>query len=245
MITQTIFLAIATLLSGTTNHCVAFSPALQFKPKLPLSPRLIKKIQTGTRSKAIPLFSSPLFSVPIAKDDIEDDDDSLSIEPKMKEIRESSSVISRIKNFFTPKSADGLTTKQRLAKMGFSCLLSYGFVSNMSAMLFLSLAWFSFSKKTGLSPLAPGQWKSFMVVYSGFYVLSNFVRPVRVAIAVTIGKYFDSFIEFVQKKTNLSRSKAIALLVFLANFCGTMLAMVSGITLASILSGVPIFVVKK
>jgi hypothetical protein len=45
------------------------------------------------------------------------------------------------------KPSDGLTTRQRLAKMGLSTLLSYGFVSNMTLCVTVSLAWFSFNKK--------------------------------------------------------------------------------------------------
>jgi len=41
----------------------------------------------------------------------------------------------------------GLTTRERLAKMGLSALLSYGWVSNMSYAVTLSLSWYGFSKK--------------------------------------------------------------------------------------------------
>merc|ERR1719464_2549847 len=40
------------------------------------------------------------------------------------------------------KEDDGLTFKQKLAKMGLSALLSYGFVSNISYCVTVSLAWF-------------------------------------------------------------------------------------------------------
>ena len=49
-------------------------------------------------------------------------------------------------------SGDGVmtittTTRERLAKMGLSALLSYGWVSNMSYAVTLSLSWYGFSKK--------------------------------------------------------------------------------------------------
>lgn len=44
---------------------------------------------------------------------------------------------------------DGPTTRERLAKMGLSALLSYGWVSNMSQAVTLSLSWYGFSKKVG------------------------------------------------------------------------------------------------
>lgn len=51
----------------------------------------------------------------------------------------------KVKALFKPKD-DGLTGKERLAKMGLSALLSYGFVSNMSYSVAVSLAWYGFSK---------------------------------------------------------------------------------------------------
>lgn len=43
-------------------------------------------------------------------------------------------------------------------KTGASALLSYGFVSNLSHLTCLIIAWCVHGKKTGLSPLDPGQW---------------------------------------------------------------------------------------
>ena len=74
-------------------------------------------------------------------------------------------ILSKIKSAFSDKNESGLTGRERLAKMGLSALLSYGFVSNMSYAVTLSLSWFIHSKRTGLSPLAEGQWKPFLAVY--------------------------------------------------------------------------------
>mmetsp|Transcript_25344 Transcript_25344/g.37899 ORF Transcript_25344/g.37899 Transcript_25344/m.37899 type:complete len:173 (-) Transcript_25344:9-527(-) len=66
--------------------------------------------------------------------------------------------LKRFLKMFKPKSAsENMTPKEMLAKMGLSALLSYGFVSNMSYCVTVSLAWFGFTKKTGMSPLAPGE----------------------------------------------------------------------------------------
>jgi len=142
---------------------------------------------------------------------------------------------------FKGGESDGLTAKERIAKMGLSALLSYGWVSNMSYAVSASLAWYGFSKKTGLSPLAPGQWKPFLAVYAGFYVFNNIVRPVRVGISAVVAKYFDNFVSLVQRKTKLSKKWSIALIVFLVNICGTFAAFGLGISLASFAAGVPIF----
>jgi len=144
----------------------------------------------------------------------------------------------------TPKPQeedDGLTFKQKLAKMGLSVLLSYGFVSNMSYCVTVSLAWFGFSKKTGLSPLAPGQWKGFLAVYAGFYVFNNFVRPMRLAASVGVAPYFERAVNAIQRKTKLGKGASVGIVVFLANVCGTTSLMSLGIYIASLAAGVPVF----
>lgn len=63
--------------------------------------------------------------------------------------------------------------------------------------------------QTGLSPLAPGQWKPFLAVYAGFYVFNNIIRPLRFGASVVVSKYFDNFVSFIQNKTKLSRKWSI------------------------------------
>ena len=50
-------------------------------------------------------------------------------------------------------------SKDTIAKAGLYALLSYGFVSNVSYITCLIISWVTHGKRTGLSPLAPGQWK--------------------------------------------------------------------------------------
>jgi hypothetical protein len=147
----------------------------------------------------------------------------------------------RIRKLWIKDNDDGLTARQKLAKMGLAAVLSYGWVSNVSYAICVSIAWYGFSKKTGLSPLAPDQWKPFLAVYAGFFVFNNVVRPFRLGLSVAISRYFDNVISFVERKTKFSRSIAIALVVFVFNIVGTISLMAIGISLASMASGVPIF----
>lgn len=60
--------------------------------------------------------------------------------------------LSKIKEFLglgsdSNGNVDKLTMKEKLAKMGLSALLSYGWVSNMSYAVTLSISWYLFSKK--------------------------------------------------------------------------------------------------
>ena len=66
-------------------------------------------------------------------------------------------VLKRIKGWLrVGDNEKGLTTRERLAKMGLSALLSYGWVSNMSYAVCNSLAWFTFNKQYGI--LSFGSW---------------------------------------------------------------------------------------
>lgn len=139
-----------------------------------------------------------------------------------------------------PTEDDGLTFRQKLAKAGLSVVLSYGFVSNMSYCVSVSIAWYIFCKRTQLSPLAPGQWKSFLAVYSGFWVFNNIVRPIRFGASVALSTQFDKVVAWIQDKTKCSKAAAVGLVVFFANIVGTITLMCSGIAIAAALAGVPI-----
>jgi predicted PurR-regulated permease PerM len=80
-----------------------------------------------------------------------------------------------------------------------------------------------------------------IAVYAGFYVISNFLRPIRVTLAIAIGPYFDRLVNWIQKKTKVPKAVAITLTVLMVNLGGTLLLMVGGISLASFLAGVPVF----
>jgi hypothetical protein len=191
-------------------------------------------------------FSSGDESASSSADDEEPakEEDSSSIEESGDSSSDDSSKLKRfgksIRNYFKGPD-DGLTTKQRLAKLGLSAALSYGWVSNMSYSVTVSLAWYIFCKQTGLSPLAKGQWPKFLAVYAGFWVFNNIVRPIRVAMAVGISPQFDKFVKGIKERLNCSQGMAVFVTVMLANLVGTLAAMSLGIFLASMAAGVPVF----
>ena len=173
----------------------------------------------------------------------EEDDTSVSISPAKEEVPAWKRIVFFYK-YRNNDDGDGLTFRQKLAKMGLSALLSYGFVSNMSYCVSVGLAWFGFSKKTGLSPLAPGQWPKFLAVYAGFYVFNNIVRPIRLAISIGVTPYFDKAVATIQRKTGFNKTLSIGIVVFLANICGTTSLMAFSVWIASLAAGVPIFIPK-
>lgn len=131
-------------------------------------------------------------------------------------------------------------TKETLTKMGLNCLLAYGFVSNFSYVTCMIIAWVMHGKKYNTSPLAPGQWKIFLLVYSGLWAANNILRPARFSLSLIMTPAFDRAIAFIKKNTGLSQTKATALLVFLVNFCGTTGYLVLGLIFATKIARVPL-----
>lgn len=236
-----IFKALIILLALTRNSGVAFNAvsnhALKSSFRVPSNAAFSPSSSYNFLNLQLERTSHSILS---ESNDVDNDPEKIK-EADTASSTEKIGIFSKIKNMYKSEPSDGLTTRQRLSKMGLSCLLSYGFVSNMSYVVSVSVAWFGFTKKTGLSPLAPGQWKPFLAVYAGFYVFNNFVRPIRFGLSVGVARYFDTAVNYIQRKTKVSKGFAIGIVVFLANICGTCSLMALGISLAASLTGVPVF----
>eukprot|EP00439_Symbiodinium_sp_Y106_P060583 s3476_g8.t7 len=123
-----------------------------------------------------------------------------------------------------------------LRKMGLMCLLSYGFVSNVNALLLILLATYRSIVATGASPLAsPVALKQFGITWAGLYVISNIVRPVRISIALAISKPFDNM-----EKLSCKRWMAVGLVVLLLNVVLTIAFLWGGMLFVSSITGVKV-----
>jgi ABC-type sulfate transport system permease subunit len=96
------------------------------------------------------------------------------------------------------------------------------------------------SIQTGLSPLAPGQWKGFMAIYAAFFAFLNLIRPARFALTLALSKYFDRALNSIQNRFHCNKASAVGLLLSI-QICFSCAYMVFGVALASMLSGVPIW----
>eukprot|EP00545_Synedropsis_sp_CCMP1620_P008017 CAMPEP_0119013436 /NCGR_PEP_ID=MMETSP1176-20130426/8447_1 /TAXON_ID=265551 /ORGANISM="Synedropsis recta cf, Strain CCMP1620" /LENGTH=209 /DNA_ID=CAMNT_0006966527 /DNA_START=137 /DNA_END=766 /DNA_ORIENTATION=+ len=194
--------------------------------------------------RSLPLFLADAAAASDGSEVVEENGDDTSLEDTT---ASSKTRLDRMKGWVglggsnKKKEDDGLTFRQKLSKAGLAVVLSYGAVSNFSYGISMSIAWYGFSRKTGLSPLAPDQWKPFLAVYSAFFVFNNIVRPIRFAASVAVAPYFERMIQAVQRKTKLPRGWSIGLCVFAVNIVGTLSLMATGITIASTLAGVPPF----
>jgi len=147
-------------------------------------------------------------------------------------------LLQKVKNLFSGAKLD----RSKLAALGASALLAYGFVSNVNAVTLLIISWVSFAKSTGLSPLAAGQWKAYLLTYTALYaVIGNALRPIRFSISVAITPVFDRFVAFLQDKLKVSKPVAFGCCVFLVNVCGTCTYLALGLRLVTAVLKVPLF----
>lgn len=99
-----------------------------------------------------------------------------------------------------------------------------------------------FLPQTGLSPLAPGQWKLFGLVNAGFAVFHNALRPVYLAASMTtVGPWMDRLVARLEQ-WRLSRGWAVATVAVATNVVGTLVLMTTGVWVAATASQVPLFV---
>eukprot|EP01038_Epipyxis_sp_PR26KG_P011172 gene11172-14991_t len=129
--------------------------------------------------------------------------------------------------------------KSLFAKLGLNLLLAYGFVSNISYITCLILAWISFGRSTGLSPLAPGQWKKYLLIYSGFWAANNVIRPARFSLSLLISPLFNNMIEFIHNKTGYKKTAATLIVIFTFNILLTTSYLLFGLYFATKLAKVP------
>lgn len=156
-------------------------------------------------------------------------------------IESNTTFLSKLKSMFRKNGQNGVTLdKKGLSKLGLNCLLAYGFVSNVSYITCLILSWITHGKSTGLSPLAPGQWKKFLLVYATFFAFNNVIRPLRFSLSLVITPIFDRAIELCQKKTGWSTRYSTGFVIFSVNVCGTFLYLFGGLFIATSIARVPL-----
>jgi len=143
---------------------------------------------------------------------------------------------------YTCRKIKGATKfdRQTIAKMGIDFGLTYNMISNVNGSFTLSAAWYIASMKTGLSPLAPGQWRTLLAAYASLYVVAALIRPFRIAVALGATHKMEQFLQYMQKRIGCTRASSIGI-VFAFGIVMWLCCCAAGVTLASALAGVPLW----
>mmetsp|Transcript_30023 Transcript_30023/g.62765 ORF Transcript_30023/g.62765 Transcript_30023/m.62765 type:complete len:389 (-) Transcript_30023:407-1573(-) len=127
-----------------------------------------------------------------------------------------------------------------LRKKGIPFLLTYSIISNLNGAVSLSVAWYMTVKRTGLSPLVPGQKKSLLASYAMIYGALQVLKPFRVAAAVAMSKLSADYLEMTQERFRCSRNVAIGCQYLMGQVMMGITFYV-GVTVVSLITGVPIW----
>ena len=154
---------------------------------------------------------------------------------------ESASRTSRIASFIRRGKEHYGWDRKKLASLGASVMLSYGFISNVNACTLVTIAWVTCGRTTGLSPLAAGNWTAFLGIYGALYLsFGNLLRPIRASIAVAISPLFEKFVNFLQAKFKVRRPVAFGITVVLINVLGSLSYFALAISTACFVCKVPL-----
>mmetsp|Transcript_44892 Transcript_44892/g.103853 ORF Transcript_44892/g.103853 Transcript_44892/m.103853 type:complete len:266 (-) Transcript_44892:164-961(-) len=142
---------------------------------------------------------------------------------------------SRVRSWWSANKIDS----KKLRQMGVMVMLSYGFISNVNAMALILIATFRAISVTGCSPFtSPASFRQFGITYAGLYLVSNIVRPARIAMAVALQPMFEGFVTRVEKTLSCKRGRAIVVVVIIANVFGTCALLAGGLFGISVVTGV-------
>lgn len=136
----------------------------------------------------------------------------------------------------------GIDTK-KISSLGVAFALSYSLISQINGSITLSVAWYISSKRTGLSPLVPGEWKSLLAAYATIYGIIQVLKPFRVAAAIGMSKLSKEFLDATEEKLCCKRRTAIVFQYAIGWMVWLGLATV-GVTIASTASGVPVLAMQ-
>ena len=72
----------------------------------------------------------------------------------------------------------------------------------------------------------------------------NFLRPIRLWLALGLTPYFDKLVDRIKDKLGVKRGTAFGITVFLVNICGTLTFLTTGLYLSSLYTKIPLFAPK-
>ena len=153
--------------------------------------------------------------------------------------------VNKVKNgvakWFGPKDETQVPLRQRLKQMGVATFTSFSCVQNGQIAFSFVVAWFLHAGRTGLSPMAAGQWKLFLALNTAINAGFKFFTPVALALSISAAPAFEAMFRWTQNRLRFNKAAAIGS-VTLVTSLGVMVGiMVPGVVLAAAVTGVPIF----
>jgi len=130
--------------------------------------------------------------------------------------------------------------KQAIRSKGVSFLLTYSIMSNLNGALSLTFAWYLTVKRTGVSPLVPGQKRALLASYAMIYGALQVLKPFRIAAAIAMSRLSAEYLVVTEERLKCSRRVAIGCQYVMGQIAMG-ITFLAGVSLVSLLTGVPIW----
>lgn len=106
--------------------------------------------------------------------------------------------------------------KDKLAQFGLGAFAAYGILSNLNAGILICISWLGVVHQLGVTPLASSNAAAlFATSYAALYLTSNFLRPVRLSLALGAAPFFNRFLDAVERRLKLPRPAAFGVLLLM------------------------------
>jgi hypothetical protein len=136
----------------------------------------------------------------------------------------------------------GSTSISLSLPLSYTQILCYIFIVLFHCFSFLLLLLLFL--QTGLSPLAPGQWKTLLAAYGTLYVFLCFIRPFRIALAIGVTGKVENMLQRMQNRFGCHQAAVIGVAI-LCSVSVWLFFCALGVTVASTLAGVPFWRVSS
>lgn len=76
-----------------------------------------------------------------------------------------------------------------------------------------SIAWLGFVKINGVAPTDPGQWAPFLAYYAGIWAIQNFLRPLRISLAIGLAPVCDRAMGAVSQRLGIAKGWCVTVVL--------------------------------
>ena len=129
--------------------------------------------------------------------------------------------------------------KAQLKKRGVSALASFALLQNVQMAITFTASWAWHATRTRLSPLAAGQWKTFLTVNAGLNTACKVFMPLTLAVSLAMAPALQGLMDWMQRRLRVPKAVAMGTVTILPSLLAMPAIAVPGVALVAVLTGVP------
>lgn len=145
----------------------------------------------------------------------------------------------QIKGFVKDKVAQ--VNKRQIFKNLINFVLAYTFISNVSYVSSILIAFTIHCNQVGVSPFIEGHSALYLKIYNSLFDKNYIIRPLRFLLSLYLTPYFESILTKIQRRHSFSRLHANAAVVIVLHIAACLVYLISGLAFVSKATKVPLF----